>query len=193
VPGVEIGAVVPLGEGTDNIAYEVDGGLIVHFSKEPDPERRADLITGETALLAVVTEFSPLPVPIPLSADPARGCWSYRKLPGEPLLAQPQAQRQAWTPTIAAELGVLLAALHAAPIERMARFVDRDETPLTEWQDEAADHYDEVVEQVPVDRRAAIGEFLYAPPPPEADALVLSHNDLGIEHVLVNRPSAPLA
>src|SRR5438876_1167930 len=35
-------------------------------------------------------------------------------------------------------------------------------------------------------RRGAIGAFLAAPPPPGPGALVFSHNDLGIEHVLAD-------
>ncbi len=186
MPDSLIGATVLIGEGTDNIAYEVNGDLIVRFSKEPDSKRRAELITGETALLAEVARFSPLPVPVPLSASPDRGCWSYRKIPGEPLLTQPQPRRAGWIPAIAADLGAFLAALHAAPAGQMARYVDPDETPLTEWQDEAAGNYDEVVDHVPAAYRIAVEAFLSAPPPPQADSPVFSHNDLGIEHILVN-------
>jgi O-methyltransferase involved in polyketide biosynthesis len=39
LPGFQVRSVVVLGEGLDNIAYEVNGELVVRFSKEPDPRR----------------------------------------------------------------------------------------------------------------------------------------------------------
>lgn len=35
MPGLRVRSVVLLGEGTDNLAYEINGGLIVRVSKEP--------------------------------------------------------------------------------------------------------------------------------------------------------------
>jgi hypothetical protein len=65
VRGLQVRSVALIGEGVDNLAYAVNGELIVRFSKEPDPARRAELIGAEAALLAVVAEISPLPVPEP--------------------------------------------------------------------------------------------------------------------------------
>ncbi|MFE5374476.1 phosphotransferase family protein [Streptomyces mirabilis] len=61
----QIDSVVPLGEGLDNLAYEVNGELIVRFSKEPDLARRASLVGREARVLAAVADISPLPVPEP--------------------------------------------------------------------------------------------------------------------------------
>ncbi|MFD7606672.1 phosphotransferase family protein [Streptomyces mirabilis] len=47
----QIDSVVPLGEGLDNLAYEVNGELIVRFSKEPDLARRASLVGREARVL----------------------------------------------------------------------------------------------------------------------------------------------
>jgi hypothetical protein len=54
VPGLQVRSVVLTGEGTDNLACEVNGELVVRFSKEPDPARRADLISSEVKLLTAV-------------------------------------------------------------------------------------------------------------------------------------------
>jgi hypothetical protein len=70
---------------------------VVRFSKEPDPTRRAELISSETGLLAAAAQISPLPVPEPLFTDPQQGCWAYSKIPGVPLLDLPQ-WRHSWTP-----------------------------------------------------------------------------------------------
>jgi aminoglycoside phosphotransferase (APT) family kinase protein len=181
----QVRSVVLLGEGADNLAYEVNGELVVRFSKESDPTRRAELINAEAKLLAAVAGISPLPVPRPLFTDPGRGCWAYAKLPGVPLLALPLPQRSACAPAAAAALGRFLAALHAAPVGQMAQFVDRDEVPMAEWREEAALNYAAVISAIPAHRREAVEAFLTAAPPDSDGALVFSHNDLGIEHVLV--------
>src|SRR5215472_1085999 len=185
VPGFQVRSIVRIGEGVDNLAYEVNGELVVRFSKESDPARRAELINAEAGLLAAVADISPLPVPQPLFTDPDRGCLAYAKLPGVPLLDLPLPQRLARAPAAAAALGRFLAALHAAPAGQTAQLVDHDEEPMAEWRDEAAINYAAVIRAIPADRRKAVESFLAASPPASGDVLVFSHNDLGIEHVLV--------
>jgi aminoglycoside phosphotransferase (APT) family kinase protein len=192
VPGLQVRSVVLIGEGTDNLACEVNGELVVRFSKEPDPTRRADLISSEAELLTAVAQISPLPVPRPLFTDPQQGCWAYAKIPGVPLLDLPLPQRLACTPAVAAVLGEFLAALHAAPIEQMAQLVGSEETPLPEWRDEAAGNYAIVGREIPAARRGAVEAFLGAASPHPGGPLVFSHNDLGIEHVLIDSSTGAL-
>jgi aminoglycoside phosphotransferase (APT) family kinase protein len=129
LPGLQVHSVVFLGQGLDNLVYEVNGELIVRFSKEPDPMRRAKLISSEVELLAAVADISPLPVPEPVFADRGHGCWTHAKLPGVPLLDLPLPQRLAHAPATAAELGRFLAALHAAPARKMAQLCGRAGAP----------------------------------------------------------------
>lgn len=63
LPGGRVGSVVPVGEGTDHLAYEVDGELIVRWSKEADVATRVAGVDREARLLAAVAAISPLPVP----------------------------------------------------------------------------------------------------------------------------------
>jgi aminoglycoside phosphotransferase (APT) family kinase protein len=182
LPGYQVATVAPLGAGLDNVAYEVNGELIVRFSREPDPAR----VTREVDLLAAVAEVSPLPVPRPVFTDPGRGCVAYRKVPGTPLLDLPPAGRSAHAGPIAATLGGFLAALHAVPVDRLAGLVEPDDQPLPDWLADAAAQYATVAGHVPAAHRPAVEEFLAAPPPAGGYPLVFSHNDLGIEHVLVD-------
>jgi aminoglycoside phosphotransferase (APT) family kinase protein len=69
----------------------------------------------------------------------------------------------------------------------MADLIDTDDDGPAEWRREAVETYPKVAAQVPVDHRRAVEAFLDASPPDDAYALALSHNDLGIEHVLVDR------
>ncbi|RCG25403.1 aminoglycoside phosphotransferase family protein [Sphaerisporangium album] len=186
LPGYRITSVALLGEGEDNVAYEVNGELIVRFAKDPDPAVRAARTEGEARLLAAVAGLSPLPVPEPRFTDAERGCLAYHKLPGVPLTGVPLPRWPEYAATVGAAAGELLAALHGAPADRLAPLVETDHRPAREWLDEAAQTYATVAARVPAAHRPVVEDFLGAPPPPDPDDLVFSHNDLGVEHVLVD-------
>ncbi|MCX4577152.1 phosphotransferase [Streptomyces sp. NBC_01571] len=181
-----IESVVPVGEGLDNLAYEVNGELIVRFSKEPDPARRTALVGREARLLAAVAGISPLPVPEPTFTVAEQGCLAYPKLPGTSLLDMSRHQRSAHGTSIAATLGELLTALHTVSVDRLADLVEADHQPLAEWRQDAAENFVTVAGQVPQAHRGPVEAFLDAAPPRDGYSPVFSHNDLGIEHVLVD-------
>ncbi|MGW4772383.1 phosphotransferase family protein [Nocardia sp. NPDC004278] len=189
LPDYKIDSVTLLGEGQDNIAYEVNADLIVRFNKESDPQVRAAQVDAEARLLAAVADISPVPVPEPSFTVAERGCLAYFKVPGLPLINLPVARRRAHTGPVATVLGQLLDTLHAVPVERFAGLVDVDNQPMTLWLDEAAQTYESIVDEVPRPHRAAVELFLAASPPTDQHNLVFSHNDLGIEHVLVEPDS----
>jgi aminoglycoside phosphotransferase (APT) family kinase protein len=186
LPGYRIESVVLLGEGADNVAYEVNGELIVRFSKEPDPVIRAANVGGEARLLAAVAGISPLPVPEPSFTAAASGLLAYFKLPGVPLIDLSLSQRPAHGAMVGTRIGELLTALHKAPSGAMAQLVDVDDQPIAAWLGEAAQTYAMVATTVPVVHRPVIEAFLDAPPPADGYALAFSHNDLGIEHILID-------
>ncbi len=182
LPDYQVESVVQVGAGLDNLAYQVNGELIVRFAKEPDPAR----LDKQARLLAAVAAISPLPVPAPTFIDAEHGCLAYVKLPGVPLLDMPRHERSEHGASIAATLGELLTALHAVPVDRWTDLVDTDDHPLIEWRREAARTYPTVAERIPAVHRRPVETFLAAPPPHDTYALVFSHNDLGIEHVLID-------
>ncbi|MGY4907134.1 phosphotransferase family protein [Streptomyces sp. 900116325] len=182
--GYQVDSVVQLGEGLDNLAYEVNGELVVRFSKEPDLARRAALLNHEARVLAAVADVSPLPVPQPAFTVAEQGCLAYFKLPGVPLVDMPRHQRSAHGTSIGATLGELLTALHAVAIDRMA--VETDHQPMAGWRHEATENYVTVAGQVPAAQRRSVEAFLDAAPPHDGCTPTFSHNDLGIEHVLVD-------
>lgn len=183
LPGYRVDHVSLIGEGQDNRAFEVNGDLIVRFGKRPDPAE----LEREARLLAFVASVAPVPVPAPAFVDPARGCLAYRRLPGMPLLDLPPPRPAT---AIAPVLGDLLAALHAVPAAGVRGLVEVDDQPLEEWRSEAASLYAAVAGQVPQALRPSVETFLGTAPPPRGDATVFSHNDLGIEHVLVDPASS---
>jgi aminoglycoside phosphotransferase (APT) family kinase protein len=102
------------------------------------------------------------------------------------MLDLPRDEWPANSRAVAAALGELLRALHGADVERMAELVPTDDCSLSERLQEAARDYASVAGQVPVAYRRSVEAFLTARPPAGGRALVFSHNDLGIEHVLVD-------
>ncbi len=184
--GYRVHSVAALGQGQDNMAYEVDGELVVRFSREPDPARRAQRVDREARLLALVAEISPLPVPKPLFTAGERGFLAYFKLPGVPLLDIPQPQRLVHCKVIAAALGKLLTALHAVPVDRLTDLTGTDDDPAAQWLSEAAETYAMVAGEVPALHRPSVEAFLDTRPPADSYAPAFSHNDLGIEHVLID-------
>src|SRR5262249_31587304 len=135
LPGYAVGFVRRLGEGQENVAYEVNNELIVRLAKGSD----GSAARREARLLETVAAISPLPVPGPVFVDD--GCLAYRRLPGVTLLALETSARQSLGPAVAARLGAFLAVLHAAPLDRLAEVVEPDDQPMSGWLADAAADY----------------------------------------------------
>ncbi len=182
LPGYEVRSMVGLGEGSDNVAYEVNGQLVVRASKEADPRRWSEATRREAELLAAVARFSTLPVPEPVFADAEAGVLAYFRLPGLPLMDRPPEE-----PTrLAPALGGFIGRLHRAPLREIEPLVRRDFYPLTAWLEDAERDYRRVAQRVPAADRRLIEDFLGSTPPAEPGAEAFCHNDLGAEHVLVD-------
>lgn len=182
LPDYEVRSIARLGEGLDNVVYELNGELIVQASKEADPARRGESIRREADLLAAVAEFSTLPVPEPIFADAEAGVLAYFKLPGFPLMDHPVAEPALLT----ASLGGFLGRLHQAPVEKMKKLAERDTYPLAAWRADAERVYRQIVEHLPAAARRLVEDFLGRTPPEEPHAAAFCHNDLGAEHILVD-------
>jgi aminoglycoside phosphotransferase (APT) family kinase protein len=179
-----------LGSGLDNAAYRIGKDLVARISTATDPGKRSPRVRREAHLLAAVADLSPLPVPRPRLTVAEEGLLVCSWLPGRPLLEAPPAQRAEHAATVAGALGGLLATLHRLPGDDAAGLVDRDDTPPGEWLDEARTLTQELGTAIPARHRAALARFLEAPPPEPAAHPVLTHGDLGIEHVLVDPSGA---
>ena len=182
LPGYRVHSVARLGSGLDNDAYEVNGELIVRMAKDVDPGQ----VEREGRLLTTVAELSPLAVPRPVFTVPAQGCLAYFAVPGRPLLHLPRPQWMSHSARIAVVLGEFVAALQGFATEAVADLVDVDDLAPADWLSEAIEIHEVIAGHIPGEHRHRIQEFLNAPAPPPSRSLVFSHNDLGIEHVLVD-------
>jgi aminoglycoside phosphotransferase (APT) family kinase protein len=152
LPGYEVRSLAKLGEGSDNVVYEVNGELIVRTSKESDPDSRSESTRREADLLATVAGLSTLPVPEPVFVDAEAGLLAYPKLPGFPLIGHPVAE----PPRLAPALGGFLSCLHRASLERVEHLVERDAYPLSAWREDAQRDYQEIGKHLPAAARPLV-------------------------------------
>ncbi|HVK23602.1 MAG TPA: phosphotransferase [Actinokineospora sp.] len=172
LPDLRVDTVEHLGEGQDNTAFDVNGELIVRFAKGDTD------VAAEALLLDTVAEFSPVPIPRPRLVVPELGCLAYDRLPGTQLI-----DLAVRPPGVLAELRAFLAAVQAIPVDRVADLVGIDDQDGEGWLADARECY--VALDVPAHYRPVVEAFLAEPPPAPDYDLVFSHNDLGIEHVLI--------
>ncbi|GAA3215864.1 phosphotransferase family protein [Nonomuraea helvata] len=191
LPDYRVRSVRPLGEGLDNMVYEVNDELLVRRNKATTPDENRQ----EVARLAALRELSPLPVPEVVFADDESGVIAYHKLPGEPLNRHPAADLRhgaADLRRLAEPLGEFLTALHGASTARMREVAPLDVYPAPTLLRDAELDYRDVESHVPEKQRPLVERFFEEPPPDEPRSLRFCHNDLGAEHVLVDAEAATI-
>jgi aminoglycoside phosphotransferase (APT) family kinase protein len=128
-------------------------------------------------------------VPKPTVVASESRCLGYELLPGVAVFDLSHNERARVAADVGAQLGALLRTLHALPVDRVQALVERDDVRPEAFLAEAARNYERVEAEVPAQERAAIARFLDEEPPAPPEQLVFSHNDLGVEHVLVDPES----
>ncbi|MET7422995.1 phosphotransferase [Dactylosporangium sp. NPDC005555] len=153
-PELAGGAVVELGHGLDNTAFQA-GGLVVRVAVDGRG------VVWEARLLEVVAARVSVPVPVVRFA--VEDVLAYPMLPGRPLLG-----RQA-PPGTAGTLGRFLRELHAIDVAELD--VPVEPADPAEWLED-------------LDGPAELLRILRQTVPAPVDAVVLAHADLGAEHIL---------
>ncbi|WP_029135974.1 phosphotransferase family protein [Nakamurella lactea] len=178
LPGYRPESVRPLDSGSDHDVYVVDGTLLIRFGRDGagSPEPEASLLRRLGGLLTV-------PVPQPVFSDERTGALACRLLPGTPLLSIARDIRNEWRAGVGAALGTMLADLHQLTTDDLGG-CPVDGAPPAESLADAIRSFAEISTDVPAGLRGAMADFLDSRPPPPGPK-VFSHNDLGIEHVLV--------
>jgi aminoglycoside phosphotransferase (APT) family kinase protein len=182
-PDLEVESISKLGEGWNNTALEVNGNLIFRFAKDDETKNG---LRKETELLPIIGRGSPLPVPEPIYFNETDGYMGYRKLEGEPLLSQHASFRLAEWPEFAQTIGRFLSAINSISRDSVSRLVDEELDPLESWLDTAEEGLAKVRYLIPSVHMQSIEAFLLERAPSGNFVPVFAHNDLGIEHILVN-------
>ena len=184
-PAVE--AVVPVRDGCDHWAFEVNGDLIARVRKHTD-DRTAGAIEKEVALLDILSGVSPIRIPEVVAAEPQAGVIVFRRIPGRSLHERPLHDPLA----IAEPLAGFVASLHALPTAAVEHLLDRDEYPFSAYLADAAAQMERVASHLTGAQRSRLERFLSSPAPPESAHRTACHNDLGAEHVLASEDGSGL-
>jgi aminoglycoside phosphotransferase (APT) family kinase protein len=190
------GAVVTAdGSGWDHDAWRVraaDGTVwIVRVARLDDP---SDDDVGdarrEVAVMQLARRHVGDLVADAVVLDQTLGRIAYRRVPGVPLqdLVATGAVAEPVLARLAGEIGALVAAVGAIDPTTASEPIPVDDDRFDAWFADLPSFVDEVEHLLAPHERSAVDRFLAAPPPPDArrDELVLAHNDLGGEHLLVD-------
>ena len=176
--GREPRTVEPLGAGLDNAAFLVDGRLVVRL-RHDEPGR----VLQEAAVLEAVR--SVVAAPEVEFVDAELGLLAYPLVAGTTLLEVAGEDRARHAGRLGADIGEVLGRLHLlTPQLRSVVGTDPDGPP--EWRTAAQQCVPQLAGLLSRAALARVERFLGDQAPPRATNLVFSHNDLGIEHVLVD-------
>jgi aminoglycoside phosphotransferase (APT) family kinase protein len=173
-----------LAEGWDFQVFEVGAGWLFRFPKR---EESAVRLTKEYHLLSDLKQWVSLPIPdyqcfCEPHGDSGWPFAGYIKIPGTP---GDVAEPIDW-PTVARQLGIFLAELHAYPVDRaLEAGVPREKRSLARWRDEALAGL-EGIGSLPLDRRDLCNHLKSDPTGYASGTPRLVHNDLWAEHILID-------
>jgi aminoglycoside phosphotransferase (APT) family kinase protein len=179
-PGLADASLVEVGEGFDNVAYAVDGRLLLRVSKKADPVPRRSDAERDVALLELAAAHVTLPTNQVVAADLDDGALLLTLVGGVTADQLPPRDLAAF----AAAMARFLTDLHRVPAG-VAAGVVTPARPLREWFDETVQLWREAESGFPADDRAAVERFLTDPVPADPARMVLCHNDLGDEHIVL--------
>lgn len=187
-PGLRAPQVTELGEGWDNVAYAVDGRLLLRVSKHADPRARAEEVERDAGLLQFAGRHSSLATNEVLASDPQAGALLLTLVAGETADVQPPTDGRSF----AASMAAFLTRLHSAPAVEAAAVAQVDQT-LESWFAETVAGWEGVRSAVPVDDRLAVDDFLVLERPVTPRRVTFCHNDLGDEHIVMGAGGAEVA
>lgn len=161
-----------LARGAENTTVAV-GDLIVRLASEVASTAR------EASLLALLGQESKVAVPKLIVAEPEHGVLVYQRLRGDPLIHNRHL--------IGGNLDSALVEL----LRTLRRITPRlelaiDEYPNRAWHRDAIQDFLAIRSQIGGVRESIVRTVLDKAPPPDRTTVSLQHNDLGIEHILVD-------
>ena len=192
------------GAGWDHVAWRVegrDGSPWIVRAASLDDEDDTDVgdVRREVAVMQLVRRTLRARgdrrelVADAVVLDEALGCMAHPRVPGMPLqdLLAAGAVPVGQIHRLATEIGALIAAIASIDPSGAVEPIPRDDDSFDEWFAALPALAATVAHLLSTDERAAIARFVASPvpPPPAPDELVLTHNDLGGEHVLVDPTS----
>ena len=180
-PNIGVNKIVKIGEGTGNVAYEVNNHLIFRFPKGLANQVR---LSKEVTLQPLLKVYSTLPYPEFKYLPADNSFVGYQKLQGAPLIHE-LATFSSWN-IFAEQIGNFLNQLHSIPQNQVNNFNPLiEDKSFSDWQAQGLPFYEKTKYLIPMRHYSSIEVFFNSKPQNQISNKVLCHNDLGIEHILV--------
>lgn len=180
-PDLKINQISKIGEGTGNIAYEVNENLIFRFPKSPASVTQ---LAQEIKLQPILKSFATKPYPnftyLPLD----HSFVGYKKLSGRALIHLTNSFNS-WD-ILAEEIAHFLNKLHSIPPSELVDLdlLVEDKSPA-DWLAHSYPYFEKTKYLIPAKYHYSIKIFFDTTAPTQIVIPVLCHNDLGIEHILI--------
>src|SRR5215217_2134868 len=191
----EVVAVEREGAGWDHVAWRVDAAdgaaWIVRAARLDEPgDSDVGDVRREVAVMQLARRHLGDLVADAIVLDEATGCMAHRRGPGVPLqdLVASGAIAAADVHRLAGELGVLIGTIAAIDPGAASEPIPVEDGSAEPWLAELPACLDVIGRRLEAADRDAVERFIASPPPspPPPAELVLAHNDLGAEHVIVD-------
>lgn len=181
-PDLKINKIEKIGEGTGNVAYTINDDLIFRFPKEPRNQKQLE---QEIILQPILEKYSSLAYPKFEYLPPDHSFVGYVKLEGEPLINRSNIYTT-WE-QFSNKISHFLSQLHDIPKNEITSLnLLTENKSFSEWQSEAGSYYEKTKSLIPQKYYSAIETFLNEKIDEQSEEKVLCHNDLGIEHIMIN-------
>ena len=178
---IKISKIVKIGEGSGNIAYEVNEHLIFRFPKGPVNQNQ---LSQEIKLQSLLKIHSTLPYPEFEYLPADYSFVGYQKLRGNPLIRK-LTNFSSWD-TFAEQIGNFLYQLHSIPQNELDNLdILVENKSFTDWHEYSFSFFEKTKHLIPKRHSPSIEVFFNSKPQSQISNKVLCHNDLGIEHILV--------
>ena len=180
-PDLIINTIRKVGEGTGNKAYEVNTNLIFRFPKRSESQLQLE---QEIVLQEILKKHTTLPIPEFTFLPPDHSFVGYQKVPGTPLIDV--SNGFAGWDVFSRQIGHFISALHTIPATELKKLnLKTEDKSFEEWQSHSFPFYEKTKYLILERFCPSIEEFFNSKPENTCTDLVLCHNDLGIEHILV--------
>lgn len=181
-PEINIGHIRKIGEGMGNVAFEVNEDLIFRFPKDIENYEK---LKKEIPILKIISQHASLSTPKLEFIGLNSRYIGYRKIDGEPLLFK-RKTFGGWK-DFYIKIGEFLSSIHSIQVQDFNGLdIDREQQSLESWLRDSLDLFNESKDLFPKEYIYQIESFFNTPPPISTWEERFCHNDLGIEHILVN-------
>ena len=177
---IKISKIDKVGGGTGNIAYEVNTNLIFRFPKNKENQKRLE---HEVAIQKILKKYSSLPFPEFIYLPSDHSFVGYRKVSGSSMLHRNTFKN--WE-SFSKQLGNFLSQLHTVSNKELSVLnLLAVHNSFVSWLKQSRNYFDKTKYLINKQYQSKIEIFFKSKAPKNTKTLVLCHNDLGIEHILI--------